>query len=172
MTEAKEGVLLELGFDDIAPNAPVDIGSWAYDHAASMGVEMIDNRAKGVPCYEAGYTFIEKLQTIATKYRNFKAGGAFPANFMRHYYDVYCLLRDDAVRAFAETDAFEAHRKKRFPKVDYEIPLSENQAFLLSDPEDFEALKKEYVGKRALYYRGQPDFEEVMTAIRDWVAGR
>lgn len=91
---------------------------------------------------------------------------------MRHYYDVYCLLRDDAVRAFAETDAFEAHRKKRFPKVDYEIPLSENQAFLLSDPEDFEALKKEYVGKRALYYRGQPDFEEVMTAIRDWVAER
>ena len=112
------------------------------------------------------------MQTIATKYRNFKAGGAFPANFMRHYYDVYCLLRDDAVRVFAEADAFEAHRKKRFPKVDYEIPLSENQAFLLSDPEDFEALKKEYVGKRALYYRGQPGFEEVMNAIRNWVAGR
>ena len=172
VTEAKEGVLLELGFDDVAPNTPVDIGSWAYDHAASMGVAVIDNRAKGVACYEAGYTFVEKLQTIATKYRNFKAGGAFPANFMRHYYDVYCLLRDDAVRAFAETEAFEAHRRKRFPKVDYEIPLSENQAFLLSDPEDFEALKKEYVGKRALYYRGQPEFEEVMTAIRDWVAGR
>ena len=91
---------------------------------------------------------------------------------MRHYYDVYCLLRDGAVRAFAETDAFEAHRKKRFSKADYEIPLSENQAFLLSDPEDFEALKKEYVDKRALYYRGQADFEKVMTAIRDWVAGR
>ena len=133
---------------------------------------MIDNRAKGVACYEAGYTFVEKLQTIATKYRNFKAGGAFPANFMRHYYDVHCLLRDDAVRAFAETGAFEAHRKKRFPKVDYEMPLSENQAFLLSDPEDFEALKKEYVDKQALYYRGQADFEKVMTVIRDWVAGR
>ena len=54
MTEAKEGVLLELGFDDVAPNTPVDIGSWAYDHAASMGVAVIDNRAKGVACYEAG----------------------------------------------------------------------------------------------------------------------
>ena len=72
----------------------------------------------------------------------------------------------------AETGAFEAHRKKRFPKVDYEMALSENQAFLLSGPDDFEALKKEYVDKRALYYRGQADFEKVMTAIRDWVAGR
>ena len=48
-------------------------------------------------------------------------------------------------------DAFEAHRKKRFPSINYAIPLAENQAFLLSDPEDFDALKKAYVGKRALY---------------------
>ena len=170
MTGAKEGVLLELGFDDVVPNVLVDISSWVYDRADSAGVAVIDNRAKGVACYEAGYTFVEKLQTIATKYRNFKAGGDFPANFMRHYYDVYCLLRCDAVRAFAETDAFETHRRKRFPKVDYDKRLSENQAFLLSDPEDFEALKKEYVGKRALYYQGQPDFENVMTTIRDWVS--
>ena len=169
MTQAREGVLLELGFDDIAPNTPVDISAWAYDHAASIGVEMIDNRAKGVACYEAGYTFVEKLQTVATKYRNFKAGGAFPANFMRHYYDVYCLLQNDGVRGFAQTDAFEVHRKKRFPRIDYAIPLAENQAFLLSDPEDFDVLKKAYVGKRALYYQGQPDFEDVITVIRDWV---
>lgn len=172
VTEAKDGVLLELGFDDVAPNVPFDISSWAYDHARSVGVEVIDNRAKGVACYEAGYTFVEKLQAIATKYRKFKAGADFPANFMRHYYDVYCLLQSDEVKAFAETGDFETHRKKRFPKIDYEIPLSESQAFLLSNPEDFETFKKEYIGKRTLYFQGQPDFEEVMMTIRDWVAGR
>lgn len=171
-TAAREGVLLELGFDDVAPNIPVDISSWAFDHAACVGVEAIDTRAKSVPCYEAGYTFVEKLQTIATKFRNYKCGGAFPANFMRHYYDVYCLLQDESVLAFATSDAFERHRVKRFPKADYEIPLSENQAFLLSDPGDFTNLRNEYVAKRALYYKGQPDFEDVMDAIRNWVGER
>ena len=168
----KEGVLLELGFDQVTPNRAVDISSWVYEHAVSAGVSIIDNRAKNVACYEAGYTFVEKLQAISTKYRQFKAGKAFPANFMRHYYDVYCLLQDDEVRTFAETEAFEAHRKRRFPAADWEIPLAENPAFLLNNSEDFERLKKEYISKKSLYYQGQPDFEDVMAAIRDWVAGR
>ena len=87
----KDGVLLEVGFDDVAPNSPKDITSWAYDHAADK-VEIVDNRAKGIPCYHPGYTFVEKLQTISTKYRTQQESGSFPVNFMRHYYDVYCLL--------------------------------------------------------------------------------
>lgn len=169
-TQAKEGVLLELGFDDVAPNKPVDISSWAYDFALKTdGIDVIDNRAKSVLCYEAGYTFVEKLQTVSTKYRNFKKGGTFPSNFMRHYYDIYCLLKEDSIHEFAKTGAFEAHREKRFPKADLEIPLSENQAFLLDDTEDYEHFKKEYLSKSALYYQGQPDFETVMTMIREWV---
>ena|SRR5258708_6404360 len=42
----REGVLLELGFDDVTPNIPKDISSWAYDYAADK-VDIIDNRAKG-----------------------------------------------------------------------------------------------------------------------------
>ncbi|PCI36849.1 MAG: hypothetical protein COB46_14265 [Rhodospirillaceae bacterium] len=165
-TAAKEGVLLELGFDDIAPNAPIDISSWAYDYANSAGVDVVDNRAKGVPCYEPGYTFVEKLQTITTKFRNYKAGSAFPENFMRHYYDVYCLLQDKKVQDFIGSDDFFVHKKKRFPGVDFVIPMTDNQAFLLSDPEDFKVFKKEYEGKEALYYSGQPDFEDVIGEIR------
>ena len=171
-TGIKEGVLLELGFDQVTPNRAVDISSWVYEHAVSKGVSIIDNRAKSVACYEAGYTFVEKLQAISTKYRRFKAGKGFPDNFMRHYYDVYCLLQDGGVRAFAETEAFETHRKRRFPAADWNIPLSENSAFLLNASEDFETLKKEYMSKKSLYYQGQPNFEDVMVAIRDWVAGR
>jgi hypothetical protein len=61
-------VLLELGFDDVTPNSTKDISSWLYDYAADK-VTIIDNRAKAVPCYDPGYTFVEKLQTVSTKFR-------------------------------------------------------------------------------------------------------
>ncbi|TCP79089.1 nucleotidyltransferase AbiEii toxin of type IV toxin-antitoxin system [Rhizobium sp. PP-CC-2G-626] len=67
-SDLKDGVLLEAGFDTMASNINKDISSWAYDYAASR-VELIDNRALAVPCYEPGYTLVEKLQTISTKYR-------------------------------------------------------------------------------------------------------
>ncbi|WP_210267746.1 nucleotidyl transferase AbiEii/AbiGii toxin family protein [Rhizobium ruizarguesonis] len=96
----KDGVLLEAGFDTVAPNTDKDISSWAYDYASSR-VELIDNRALAVPCY----TLVEKLQTISTKYRKQLETGQFPAYFLRHYYDVYCLLEQPAVQAFIGTEA-------------------------------------------------------------------
>ena len=30
---AKEGILLEVGFDDVSPNQPITITSWTYDRA-------------------------------------------------------------------------------------------------------------------------------------------
>jgi hypothetical protein len=41
----KDGVLLEAGFDDVSPNEPNDISSWAYDYAVGK-VDIIDNRAR------------------------------------------------------------------------------------------------------------------------------
>src|SRR5262245_33071509 len=58
MEGLREGVLLEVGFDAVAPNTPKDISSWVCDHAADKKVEIIDNRAKAVPCYDPGYTFV------------------------------------------------------------------------------------------------------------------
>ena len=46
-SDLKDGVLLEAGFDTVAPNINKDISSWAYDYAASR-VELIDNRALAV----------------------------------------------------------------------------------------------------------------------------
>ena len=95
----REGVLLEAGFAKVTPNEPKDISSWAYDYAADK-VEIIDNRAKAVACYDPGYTLVEKLQTISTKYRRQQERGDMPVDFMRHYYDVYSLLRQPSVQAF------------------------------------------------------------------------
>src|SRR5262249_3692925 len=81
----RPGALLELGFDDVTPNTKKDISSWLYDYAADKG-KIIDNRAKGVPCYYPGYTFVEKLQTVSTKFRLQQENASSPIGFMRHYY--------------------------------------------------------------------------------------
>ena len=159
----KDGVLLEVGFDDVTPNAKRDISSWAYDFAAAK-VEIIDNRAMAVACYDPGYTLVEKLQTISTKVRKQQADGAFPANFMRHYYDVYCLLQQSDVQAFIGTEAYRAHKKKRFRSGDNPV-IAENDAFLLSNAETRKAYDAAYSETRALYYRDQPPFAAILAAI-------
>lgn len=86
---------------------------------------------------------------------------------MRQYYDVYCLLAQPVVQDFIGTADYTAHKADRFPKKDLEIPISKNEAFLLNDPELRAKFKKRYQSTAALYYAGQPDFDEVMNRIKD-----
>jgi hypothetical protein len=162
----KDGVLLEVGFDDVAPNEARDISSWAYDFAASR-VEVIDNRALGVACYHPGHTLVEKLQAISTKFRQQQDTGAFPPNFMRHYYDVCCLLQDPTVQAFVGTQGYVDHKAKRFPKTDNPV-IAENEAFVLSEPETRATLQKAYMASSAIYFRGQPTFDDILAEIAKW----
>lgn len=166
----KEGILLEAGYDNVAPNMPVTISSWAYERAKDIEeIELIDNRAADILCYDHRYTFVEKLQTIATKFRKEMETGEVATNYMRQYYDVYSLLGNEEVQQFIGTDAYLAHKEKRFPKDDFAIPVNENEAFLLNDPAVREKLKKRYEGTKALYYKGQPLFDDVMNRIREFL---
>ncbi|MDH2347083.1 nucleotidyl transferase AbiEii/AbiGii toxin family protein [Bradyrhizobium sp. SSUT77] len=131
MDGLREGVLLEVGFDTVAPNEPKDISSWMYDYAADK-VDIIDNRAKAVPCYDPGYTFVEKLQTVSTKFRNQQANGSDPVEFMRHYYDIHELLQQPKVQEFIGTEPYKQHKKARFRQADNQN-IAENEAFILSD---------------------------------------
>jgi hypothetical protein len=160
----KEGILLEVGFDDVTPNEAKDISSWAYDHAANF-VALIDNRAKGVICYHPGYTLVEKLQTISTKYRKHQESGESPVNFMRHYYDVYSLLRRPEVLSFVGTREYTAHKEKRFRAGDNLI-IRKNEAFRLTDQSTREEYKRHYQKSSALYYKGQPDFDVMIAYIQ------
>ena len=161
----KEGVLLEAGFDDVTPYKPRDISSWAFDFALSKGMKIKDNRAFLVRCYDPGHTFVEKLQTIVTKFRIQQETGRIPANFIRHYYDVYCLLQNDAVKSFIGTPKYEAHKKERFPAKDQLVPLDKQEAFLLSNLETRKQFEREYQKSRALYNQGQPAFNEILSLI-------
>ena len=165
----KEGILLEAGFDDVTPNSPITISSWAYDKAVESKVEVIDNRAKDIICYHPGYTLVEKLQTIATKFRQEQTKGAEGGNFMRQYYDVYCLLGNNDVLKFIGTQEYLKHKEKRFPKADLEIPIPKNEAFLLSSKEIRDAYAKRYKKTAALYYQGQPPFDELMASIQEHI---
>jgi hypothetical protein len=148
--DLKEGVLLEVGFDDVTPNEAKDISSWAYDYAASK-MDVIDNRAKGVACYDPRYTFVEKLQTVSTKFRLQQKNGDSPVGFMRHYYDVYSLLQRRDVQEFIGTEAYKAHKAKRFRGAD-NPDIAENEAFILSDPETRKTYANAFAASSALYY--------------------
>lgn len=165
----KDGILLEAGFDDIAPNSKVSISSWAYDRAVQNNVNIIDNRAVDIICYDPRYTFVEKLQTIATKFRKEVETGNKDVNFMRQYYDIYCLLEQKEIQAFIGTDAYYVHKAKRFPKTDFEIPIAENQAFLLHNMEVRKSFKNRYQSSAALYYNGQPEFDVFIDRIGEYV---
>ena len=171
-----------MGFDDTAPNRAVDISSWAWDLASRSGVPVRDNRAKQVLCYLPAYTFVEKLQTISTKYRKMHmASGAngvahggqeaiskrtLPNNFLRHYYDVYCLLAMEEVQAFLSTETYQARKQLRFRQAD-ELRMPLNTAFSLPDARERTHFSKEFSKTAALYYRGQPSFEDILTRIRE-----
>lgn len=165
----KEGILLEAGFDKVTPNNKVTISSWAYEKAMESKVGILDNRAIDVACYHPGYTFVEKLQTIATKFRNEQEDSKERPNLMRQYYDVYSLLQDPSGQEFIGTAEYHQHKADRFPTVDFDIPISQNQAFILSENQLQETFKLRYLKTRALYYNGQPPFEELLPAIGQWL---
>lgn len=160
----KEGILLEVGFDVTTPNSPRTISSWVLDAALNAKVEVVDNRAVDVACYSPAYTFVEKLQTVSTKFRKQQEAASFPKNFMRHYYDIYCLLDNAEVRAFIGTAEYIAHKQARFPNADNQH-IASNEAFLLSDPETRALYQREYEKTAALYYQGQIPFGEILARI-------
>ena len=165
----KDGILLEAGFDTVTPNKPIDISSWIWGYLQSINATSayIDNTAKGVLCYHPGFTLVEKLQTIIRKYRNRSNSGAEnDKNFMRQYYDVYCLLGNREIINFIGTTAYNKHKAARIKGADNSIPLATHPALCLDDSETKESLKKRYLSTSKLYYKGQPEFEEVMARIK------
>lgn len=167
----KEGILLEVGFDDVSPNTPITISSWAYDHAAQTGVAAMDNRAIAVKCYNPEYTFVEKLQAIIRKFAKEQADRVPNPNFLRQYYDVYELLELSSVRDFIGTEGYLAHKARRFNKTEREMPLALNKAFDFSDPVLLKSFDERFKKTEPLYYDQQPEFEDIIKRIQGFLPG-
>lgn len=168
LEKLKTGVLLEVGFDNTTPNKGIDISSWAFDESANKKIKVIDNRAIDILCYSPEYTLVEKLQAISTKFRQQKEKGNFPNNFMRHYYDVYELLDISSVQTFIGTENYISWKNERFRKEDNKN-LSENEAFLLREPEVYKLYKEAYESSKDLYYQGQIEFEKILERIQKFL---
>jgi hypothetical protein len=168
LEQLKDGILLEAGFDTVTPNNPIDISSWVWEHLVLINASnnYINNTAIGVKCYHPGYTLIEKLQTIVRKYRNKDNPGASgDKNFMRQYYDVYCLLGNSEIQEFIGSPEYLIHKTARIKGADNLIPLNIHPSHLLNDTEIRQAFKNRYLSTSKLYYNGQPDFEDILATI-------
>jgi hypothetical protein len=160
----KEGLVLELGFDQTTPYIECDITSWAIEKALTLNLPIFDNRAKSIPCYSPEYTFVEKLQTISTKYRLREENDEMPINFLRHYYDVYKLLENDRVLRFVGTEEYHKHKDKRFRSLDEKV-IAKNPAFIISDKIVRALFAKEFQKKSAIYFGEQPSFDNILKRI-------
>jgi len=127
-------------------------------------IDIIDNRAKAMPCYDPGYTFVEKLQTISTKFRHQQGDGSDPVGFVRHYYDVYELLQRPEVQKLIGTEEYKQHKQKRFRQGDNQN-IAENEAFLLSDAKTKALYAKAHERSSALYYGSKPTFAALSATV-------
>jgi hypothetical protein len=165
----KDGILLEAGFDTVTPNNPLTISSWIWDHLLNLNLNnnYIDNTAVGVACYHPGYTLVEKLQTIIRKFRNSSNPNVTDdKNFMRQYYDVYCLLGNSEIINFIGSTEYLSHKAARIKGADNSTTLNEHPALLLNDLDIRASFKNRYLSTAKLYYNGQPDFEAVLERIK------
>lgn len=159
----KDGILLEVGFDQTAPHKALTISSWTVQFAGKNNLEYIDNRALDIRCYNAEYTFVEKLQTIVKKYRQFKETEKLSPNFLRHYYDVYQLIDIREVQTFIGTPDYLQHKTKRFKSENHNI--AESGAFTLAGTV-LTRFESEYSKTAALYYRGQVPLKDILERIQ------
>ena len=172
MPALKEGILLEIGFDDTEPNLPRTISSWAFDRAIDSGVlvgtEILDNRATGIRCYHPGFTFVEKLQAVSTKYRLERSGQGMQKNFLRHYYDIYALLIVPEVQAFIGTDKYHQRKQQRFRKQD-NLDIATNEAFFIPDPVVFARYEREYQRISSIFYKQPPSLRQIFDRIAQYI---
>jgi len=134
------------------------------DAAMRANLPVIDNRAIGIHCYSPAYTFVEKLQTVSTKFQLQQEATRFPKNFLRHYYDIYCLLASPEVQDFIGTPTYHNRKVERFRTGD-NLHIASNEAFLLSDPAVRSLYETKYRETAALYYAGQVPFSAILERI-------
>lgn len=165
----RTGVLLEVGFDTTAPNEPKNFTSWAYERAMKASLDVTDNQALGIKCFNPEYTFVEKIQTISRRYRLFKERNDAPRKFLRHYYDLYKLLELDRVTGFIGSAEYNAYKDRKLKTKDLDM-FKSLDPFKLDDPEIYQLFEKEFQGVKPLFWGPGPEFKDVIQTIRSHCA--
>ncbi len=167
----KSGVLLEVGFDTTAPNTPHNITSWTIDKAIEVGLDVTENRASSVKCFNPEYTFVDKLQTICRRYRQFRdrkdPEKDRPKEFLRHYYDLFKLLDLDRVKSFIGTKEYREYKETRVrPNGQDAAIFQSGEAFKLNDDKTLELFAQDFEAVKKLIWVSIPTFQAVIERIR------
>jgi hypothetical protein len=167
----KSEVLLEAGFARTAPNEPRDFSSWALDKALAAGLEIADNRANGIKCFNPEYTFVDKLQTVCRRFRQWRDRNDpqkdRPRQFARHYYDLYMLLAVDRVKEFIGAAEYEKYKCEKLKGLDAK-EFASRSAFVLSDDDAYKIFEKDFKALDGLLLSPGPAFSEVIKRMRAW----
>jgi hypothetical protein len=84
---------------------------------------------------------------------------------MRHYYDIFMLLKRPDVQKFLGTEKYIEHKNKRFGTKD-EFDLTKNEAFIISDKAIMDYFTREHNINASLHYdKAIPSFQEIMSEI-------
>jgi len=162
-------VLLELGFARTAPFEELTISSWAYDRVQKTKIAVVDNRAVGVRCFVPEYTFVDKLQTVCRRYRQHRDRQSEfdrPRQFVRHYYDLYCLLNMERVKNFIGTPEYTSYLAEKISGLDKAVFVS-RKALTFPDQAEFLLYEREFVSLQSLLLSPGPTFVQVVTRLRD-----
>ncbi|MFH1618622.1 MAG: nucleotidyl transferase AbiEii/AbiGii toxin family protein [bacterium] len=166
----KPEVLLEVGFDKTAPNEPRDFSSWALDRVLKTGLDVTDNRARGVRCFNPEYTFVDKLQTICRRFRQHRGRNDpekdKPRLFLRHYYDLYMLLGVLRVKEFIGTAGYEEYKKQKLKTLDAR-EFETRDAFTLNDPKTYALFEKDFGHMDTLLLAPGPTFKGLIERLRE-----
>ncbi len=105
------------------------------------------------------------MQTITRKVRQQQLSGEFATNFLRHFYDIHQLFKQDRVKSFIGTEQYNKHKGERFRGED-NPKLKLNLAFNFdSDRSLFNEYKQMFDRVRALFISTPPSFEEIYNSI-------
>jgi len=150
-----------------------DFSSWALDKALAAGLEVEDTRALGIKCFNPEFTFVDKLQTICRRFRQWRSRNDpqkdRPRQFSRHYYDLYMLLAVARVKQFIGTPAYETYKAEKRKGADAE-EFAARSAFTLSDDGAYTLFEKEFKALNSLLLAPGPSFKEVIEKLREWSA--
>lgn len=167
-------VLLEAGFARTAPNEPRDFTSWALDRALEKNIDVVDNRAQAVKCFNPEYTFVDKLQTICRRFRQHRERhdpkSDRPREFLRHYFDLYKLLDVERVRKFIGTPDYESYKKEKLRGADAQ-EFASKAAFTLPEEKTCHLFEQEFTVMNTLLLSPGPTFRELIDRLRRNASG-
>jgi hypothetical protein len=169
LPELRPDVLLEAGFTQTAPHEPRDFTSWAWERASAARLEVRDNRAPAIPCFNPEYTFVDKLQTICRRYRQY-AHRQDPEKdrarqFLRHYYDLYRLLQMPRVRDFIGTREYTVYSEMKIKGLDRGVFIAK-APFEIPDDEVLRDFEEEFAALAGLFFAPAPAFADIIREIR------